>query len=68
MEPTINNEDKLINEWIFNDEEMHELWLIEDIDISEKKEEEEFIWNKVITKNPWNDGEDNFFEEEYFEN
>lgn len=68
MEPTINAGEDIINGWIFDNEEMTELWLIEDIDELEKREKEEFIGNRVITKNPWNDWEDDFFEEEYFDN
>jgi len=68
MESTINTEENIINGWIFNDEEMAELWLIENIDELEKKEKEDFIGNRVITKNPENDWEDDFFEEEYFDN
>lgn len=57
------------NSWLFDwtDREI-DLWLIEDIDGLIQKEQSEFIGNRLITKNPENDWEDNFFTEEYYEN
>lgn len=58
-----------INPWLFDwDEAEVELWLIEDIDVLVEKEQEEFMGNRLITSNPDNDWEDNFFNEKYFEN
>lgn len=54
--------------WLIDMETEFELGLIEDIDTLAQREKEEFIGNRVIAKNPENDWENNYFDEEYFDN
>lgn len=56
------------NIWLTNSETEFELWLIEDMDTLAEKEKEEFIGHRVMAKNPENDWENNYFDEEYFDN
>lgn len=61
-------QDNIESYWFIDSETEFELWLIEDMDTLAKREKEDFVGNRLITKNSENDWEDNFFNEEYFDN
>ncbi|MDD2566177.1 MAG: hypothetical protein PHZ26_02625 [Candidatus Gracilibacteria bacterium] len=49
------------------DDEVFDIEMIEGLDDLEKKEEEEITGHKLDTRIRENDGEDNYFDETYFE-